>query len=133
MRSSLTAKILYSAHLLSFSYAVSAQSLPDVISQTTLSTPSQPGQVFGIDRVMELVKHRSNTSSDLNKSVQPICYGTNPSFLFAGPDLTRTFQGDPYTDGNALVLQGEMMIAIGQVLLQQGRALLEKASKELDP
>lgn len=133
MRSSLTAKILYSAHLLSFSYAVSAQSLPDLVSQTTLSTPSQPGQVFGIDRVMELVKHRSNTSSDLNKSVQPICYGTNPSFLFTGPDLTRTFQGDPYTDGNALVLQGEMMIAIGQVLLQQGRALLEKASKELDP
>jgi hypothetical protein len=133
MRTLLKGKILYAACFLSFSYVASAQSLVDMLPPSTSTNPSLPGQVYGIDRVVDLMQRRAGTTSNIKNTLQPICYEANPSFLFSGPDLTRSFQGEPSADGRALVLHGEIMMAIGQVLLQQGRALLEGSSKTSEP
>ena len=51
-----------------------------------------------------------------------------PMFHFNGPDAGPDFWADPQAAGRALVLQGELMQKMGEVLVEQGQALLNQST-----
>jgi hypothetical protein len=46
-------------------------------------------------------------------------------FQFFGPDLRSVFWKDPKTAGQVLILQGELMMKMGEILIHQGRGMLD--------
>ena len=102
---------------------------PGMLPESGLSARPTPPQVFGMERLAELMKP---SASDASQGCQVLSSSGNsstvPAFSFLGLDLSRTFQGNPHIEGNALLLQGELMIAIGEVLRRYGQTILDQAA-----
>ncbi|MDE2058531.1 MAG: hypothetical protein KGL31_13215 [candidate division NC10 bacterium] len=53
-----------------------------------------------------------------------------PMFQLLGPEMRAGFWADPEAAGRALVLEGELMVKMGEILIQHGRALQEQATEK---
>lgn len=53
-----------------------------------------------------------------------------PMFQLLGPEMRAGFWADPEAAGRALVLEGELMVKMGEILIQHGRAMQEQAAEK---
>lgn len=53
-----------------------------------------------------------------------------PMFQLLGPEMRAGFWADPEAAGRALVLEGELMVKMGEILVQHGRAMQEQATEK---
>lgn len=97
--------------------------------EATKPTPPFPkpsiSNMTGADRFVQLMTKpesvaRPGASTSCDQAV-------NPSFEFLGPSLVGAFWSDPEAAGHTLLLQGELMVAAGNVLIRQGQSLLQQS------
>lgn len=53
-----------------------------------------------------------------------------PMFQLLGPEMRAGFWADPEAAGRALVIEGELMVKMGETLIQHGRALQDQATEK---
>jgi hypothetical protein len=87
------------------------------------ATPPVPGMAdTGMQKFLSLMNKNSGASGATESAGAP----PYPMFQFNGPPLGPDFWVDPETAGRILVLQGELMRKMGDVLIEQGQALLRQ-------
>ena len=85
------------------------------------ATPPIPGMAdTGMQKFLSLMsKSAGNSGAPESAGASPY-----PMFQFQGPHMGSDLWADPETAGRILVLQGELMRKMGDVLIEQGQALL---------
>lgn len=53
-----------------------------------------------------------------------------PMFQLLGPEMRAGFWADSEMAGRALVIEGELMVKMGEILIQHGRAMQEQATEK---
>jgi hypothetical protein len=74
-----------------------------------------------------LAKLLTQTGAGVSASIPKECADASPLFELRGPTVNPSFWSDPRAAGETLVLQGEIMIEMGKVLVRLGALQSEHA------